>query len=78
MTSYLCGLCFPGTGRSCWGTAKLEMQSSGQSQIASVSERRDDQTSCVAEVLVLIGELSIDGPRIEIAINPVVSRGKTG
>ena len=48
------------------------MKSSGEGEVAAVGERRDDQTSGVAEVLEAVRELCIDCAYVEEISHPVV------
>lgn len=51
------------------------MKGASQGQIASVSQRCDDQAACVSKVLVAVRELGIDGSLVEIVIfQPVISK----
>ena len=48
------------------------MEGTSQSEVASICEWSDDQATSVAEILIAIGELGIDGPHQKFII-PVVS-----
>ena len=69
---YLCGFRLAGTSRAGWSTTKLEMEGTGEGQVATVSQGRDDETSTVSKVLVAVGKLSIHCTHIQIILNPVV------
>ena len=72
---YLGGFCLASAGRSGRSPSKAEVESPGECEVAAVSERGDDQTTRVTQVLVTVEELGIDGPDVQVLLNPVVPAG---
>ena len=68
------GLGFAGAGGTGRRAAELEMESARERQIASVRERRDDQATRVAQVLVAVEELGVDRPDVQVLADPVVAQ----
>jgi hypothetical protein len=56
----LCGLCLACSSRTLRGTSEMQMQRTEQSTVATIGQRRNHQTSGVAQILVTIFELRVD------------------
>jgi hypothetical protein len=57
-TKILCGLCLTSTGWSSWCGTHGQVQSLRKSDVASICQRSDDQSSTVTDVLVVV----VSGP----------------